>query len=212
MYMRYNGTMKNDITKENKVNFAYARVSTRDQSLDRQIDMLEKYDIPSEHFFTDKMSGTKKSRPGFDALLDRLEPGDRLYVESFSRLSRSTKDLLDTIEALQKRGVSVISLKESFDTTTPVGKVMLTFIAALSQFERDLLSQRTKEGLESARARGRRGGRKPFNTEKMEQAMILYNSGVTVNKICDTCGIKRSTFYKYKKIEEEKNENIRDVG
>ena len=183
VYGWYDRIMKNDITKDNKINFAYARVSTRDQSLDRQIDMLKKYDIPSEHFFTDKMSGTKKSRPGFDALLDRLEPGDRLYVESFSRLSRSTKDLLETMETLQERGVSVISLKENLDTTTSTGKMMLTLFAALSQFERDLLSERTKEGLASARARGHRGGRKPFDKEKVKQAMILYNSGVPVNQV-----------------------------
>lgn len=181
------------LTIENKNRFAYARVSTEKQLLDRQLDMLKKYDIPSSHYFTDKMTCTKRHRPGFDELMNRLEFGDELYIESFSRLSRSTKDLLSIIEDLSNRGVKIHSLHEKFDTSTASGKLMLTMISALSQFERDLLSERTKEGLKSARARGHLGGRPPVNKKKLEIAFSLYDEGsMMISDICKQLDIADS--------------------
>ena len=192
---------KIDLTPENKNRYAYARVSTDKQLLDRQIDMLHAFDISDEHYFTDTLSGTRRHRPGFDALMERLEPGDELYVESFSRLSRSTKDLLGIIEELDKRKVTVHSLHEKFDTGTASGRFMLTMVIALSQCERDVLSERTKEGLASARARGHMGGRPSADKESLSIAFALYDEGsMTIAEICKATGIAESTFFKYNKM------------
>lgn len=196
------------VTTNNKHKFAYARVSTDGQLIDRQLVLLEKYDIPTSHYYTDTMSGTKLHRPGLDKLLKRLEVGDILYVESFSRLSRSTKDLLAIVEDLTTRGIVIHSEKENFDTGTPTGKLMLTMVAALGQFERDLLSERTKEGLEAARARGKCGGRPKADMKKLEVAFSAYDDQkLSVAEICRQVGIGQATFYKYNKMRKEKNKS-----
>ena len=123
----------------------YARVSTQDQNLDRQIDALQK--AGCERIFNEKMTGTRSSRPELQMMLMTIREGDTLVVESFSRLSRSTKDLLDMVERLTKAGVQLISLKEDLNTNTATGKLMLTMLSALSQFERDLIAERTIDGL-----------------------------------------------------------------
>ena len=137
--------------------FGYARVSTQDQELARQIDALGKYGV--DEIFTEKMTGTKANRPELNRLKDKVRPGDVVVIESLSRLGRSTKDLLSLIEDWNQQGVKLVSLKESIDTTTPTGKLLLTVLSAISQFERDITVQRTNEGLQAARARGRKGGR-----------------------------------------------------
>lgn len=130
--------------------FGYARVSTRDQELARQIDALEKHGV--DEIFMEKMSGTKANRPELDRLKDKVRPGDTVVIESLSRLGRSTKDLLALIEDWNHQGVKLVSLKESIDTATPTGKLLLTVLSAISQFERDITVQRTNEGLQSQRA------------------------------------------------------------
>ena len=109
------------------------------------------------------MTGTKANRPQLNRLKDKLRPDDTVIVESFSRLGRSTKDLIDLVNYFEEHNVKLISLKENFDTVTPQGRLMMTVFQAFSQFERDLIVERTKEGLKSARARGRKGGRPPVN-------------------------------------------------
>ena len=136
--------------------YGYARVSTRQQDLSRQLDLLEKYNC--NEILTEKMTGTKSNRPELNRLKDKLRPGDIVVVESFSRLGRSTKDLIDLVNYFEENNVKLISVKENFDTTTPQGRLMMTVFQAFSQFERDLIVERTKEGLKSARARGRIGG------------------------------------------------------
>ena len=159
----------------------YARVSTLEQNLDRQIDNLTAYGC--EKIYQEKMTGTKADRPKFRAMLDALRPGDVLVTDSFSRLSRSTKDLLDLVERLNAAGVHLVSLKENLDTTTATGKMMLTMLSALSQFERDLIAERTKDGLKAARARGRKGGRPTVGNGKIkEQALAMYDANVMTNK------------------------------
>lgn len=133
--------------------YGYARVSTRQQELARQLKLLEKYNC--NEILTEKMTGTKSNRPELNRLKDKLRPGDIVVVESFSRLGRSTKDLIDLVNYFEENNVKLISVKESFDTTTPQGRLMMTVFQAFSQFERDLIVERTKEGLKSARARGR---------------------------------------------------------
>lgn len=176
--------------------YGYARVSTKSQDLQRQLDILEKYNC--DEILTEKITGTKKSRPQINHLKSVIRKGDTLVIESWSRLGRSTKDLIELMEYFSTKGVTVISNKENFDTHTPQGKLMLTVFQAFAEFERDLISQRTKEGLSSARARGRVGGRPRANLNKIKQALELYDSGkFTVTEIRETTGVARSTLYKY---------------
>lgn len=112
--------------------FGYARVSTKDQNLDRQIDLLQQYEC--DEIIYEKITGTRKSRPQLDRLRDKLREGDTVIVESFSRLGRSTRDLIELVEEFEQKGVKIISIKENFDTTTPQGKLMMTVFQAFSQF------------------------------------------------------------------------------
>ena len=175
--------------------FGYARVSTEQQCLDRQLDMLEKYGV--DMIFNEKMTGTKRSRPELEKLLERLTEGDTVVIESLSRLGRSTKDLIWLMETFNSKGVNLVSLKESIDTTTSTGKLLFTLMSALAQFERDVIVDRTREGLASARARGRKGGRPSADTEAVKKAVRLYKTGeYTAKEICELTGVKKTTLYK----------------
>ncbi|MBK4846102.1 recombinase [Enterococcus faecium] len=144
------------------------------------------------------MTGTKANRPQLNRLKDKLRPDDTVIVESFSRLGRSTKDLIDLVNYFEEHNVKLISLKENFDTVTPQGRLMMTVFQAFSQFERDLIVERTKEGLKSARARGRKGGRPPVNQRDIERAIKLYKSEeYSVKEIVEMTGISKSTLYRY---------------
>lgn len=176
--------------------YGYARVSTADQNLDRQIIALKHWEV--DEIFTEKMSGTKKNRPELDRLLGLLEAGDTVIVESLSRLGRSTKNLIELVELFQEKGVHLVSLKESIDTTTPSGKLLFTLMSAIAQFERDIIAERTAEGLSAARARGRVGGRPRTKKEKLAPALRLYATGeYTLKEIEEITGIKKSTLYRY---------------
>ena len=121
-------------------------------------------------------------------------------MESFSRLGRSTKDLIDLVSYFEEHGVKLVSLKENFDTRTPHGRLMMTVFQAFSQFERDLIVERTKEGLKSARARGRKGGRPRVNKRDIERALKLYESQVySIKEITEMTGISKATLYRYLK-------------
>lgn len=175
--------------------FGYARVSTQDQELARQIDALGKYGV--DEIFTEKMTGTKANRPELNRLKDKVRPGDVVVIESLSRLGRSTKDLLSLIEDWNQQGVKLVSLKESIDTTTPTGKLLLTVLSAISQFERDITVQRTNEGLQAARARGRKGGRPKASSAKVEKAVKLYHAQThSIKEITAICGISQATLYR----------------
>ena len=175
--------------------FGYARVSTEQQNLDRQIDMLQKYGV--DFIYNEKMTGTKRNRPELEKLLERLTEGDTVVVESLSRLGRSTKDLIWLMETFNSKGVNLISLKESIDTTTSTGKLLFTLMSAIAQFERDVIADRTREGLNSARARGRKGGRPRTDSEKLRRAIKLYNTQqYSLAEIEDMTGVKRSTLYR----------------
>lgn len=145
--------------------FGYARVSTESQNLDRQLDALEKYGV--EMIYNEKMTGTKKDRPELSKMLDRVTDGDTVVVESLSRLGRSTKDLIELMELFQSKGVHLVSLKENVDTSTSTGKLLFTLMSAIAQFERDVIADRTREGLNAARARGRMGGRPKINRDSV---------------------------------------------
>ena len=175
--------------------FGYARVSTEQQNLDRQLDMLQKYGV--DFIYNEKMTGTKRNRPELEKLLERLTEGDTVVVESLSRLGRSTKDLIWLMETFNSKGVNLVSLKESIDTTTSTGKLLFTLMSAIAQFERDVIADRTREGLSSARARGRKGGRPRTDSEKLRKAIKLYNTQqYSLAEIEDMTGVKRSTLYR----------------
>ena len=175
--------------------FGYARVSTEQQNLDRQLDMLQKYGV--DFIYNEKMTGTKRNRPELEKLLELLTEGDTVVVESLSRLGRSTKDLIWLMETFNSKGVNLISLKESIDTTTSTGKLLFTLMSAIAQFERDVIADRTREGLNSARARGRKGGRPRMDSEKLRKAIKLYNTQqYSLAEIENMTGVKRSTLYR----------------
>lgn len=175
----------------------YARVSTQDQNLDRQLDALNR--AGCERIFNEKMTGTHSARPELQMMLMTLRAGDTLVVESFSRLSRSTKDLLEMVERLSNLGVHLVSLKEDLDTKTATGKMMLTVMSALSQFERDLIAERTKEGLKAARARGRSGGRPRLGSDRdKQQALAMYRANVMTNtEIAQKFNVSLSTLNRW---------------
>ncbi len=135
----------------------YVRVSTTEQNLDRQTDALQALNL--DRVFEDKASGRNADRPALQQMLDFLREGDTLYVESISRIARSTRDLLSIIERLEAKGVGFVSLKENIDTSTPQGRFVMTVFAALAELERESIHQRQREGIEATRARGRAMGR-----------------------------------------------------
>lgn len=174
----------------------YARVSTDGQNLDRQIDALTGAGVDKRMIYQEKMTGTKKDRPELDKMLDNLEIGDIIIISDLTRISRSTKDLLEIVEKIKKKGASIKSLKDTWlDTTSdnPYNQFLLTVMSGLSQLERDLISQRTKEGLASAKARGRNGGRPSKQNEKGEMVRTLYNNGMRVADIVKQTDLSRST-------------------
>lgn len=138
----------------------YVRVSTVEQNTARQDVLMEQLGV--ERVFVDKMTGRNTERPAFKEMMSFVREGDTLVVESFSRLSRSTKDLLETVDKLQAKNVSFISKKESIDTTTPQGKLMLTVFAAIYEFEIASTKQRQMEGVAIAKSEGKYKGRKPI--------------------------------------------------
>ena len=137
----------------------YARVSTDDQSLNGQLDALKA--AGAEKVFADKITGTARSRPELDRLLDQLRQGDVITVTKYDRLARSLRDLLDIVDTIEAHGAGFRSLAEDIDTTTPAGRLVFHVFASIAQFERERIAERTREGLEAARKRGRVGGRPP---------------------------------------------------
>ncbi len=173
----------------------YARVSTTEQNLDRQLDMLSAYGV--DKVYTEKMTGTKFDRPQLTKMLEHVDVGDTVVIESLSRLGRSTKDLIELVEQFHQKGVQLVSLKESIDTSTSTGKLLFTIMSALAQFERDVIADRTKEGLAAARARGHFGGRPRTDSRKIQQAIKLYETkSHTVKEIEELTGVKRATLYR----------------
>ena len=126
--------------------FGYARVSTEQQNLDRQLDALRNYGC--DVIYNEKITGTKRDRPELNKLLDRMTAGDTVVVESLFRLGISAKDLIELTELFEKNGVHLVSLKEQIDTSTATGKLLFTLMSAIAQFERDVIADRTREGLD----------------------------------------------------------------
>src|SRR2546423_12208342 len=178
----------------------YARVSTSDQTLNLQKDALKK--IGCTKIFTDTASGAQAERKGLEEALEFLREGDTLVVWRLDRLGRSLKHLIETITNLNKRKIGFKNLTESIDTTTSNGRLIFNIFASLAEFERDLIRERTKAGLQAARARGRTGGRPkaqdPNKPKKVAMTQSLYdNKNNTIDEICKTLNISRATLYRY---------------
>jgi len=175
----------------------YARVSTQDQNADMQDDELLK--AGCQRVFLDKASGATADRPQLTAALEYLREGDVLVVWRLDRLGRSLKHLVNVVADLEDRDVGFRSLHESIDTTTPAGKLIFHIFAALAEFERDLIRERTMSGLAAARARGRKGGRKPsLSPKKIQVARQMYARGdSTVAEIAKVLGVSRATIYRH---------------
>jgi len=175
--------------------FGYARVSTAEQALERQTDALTQFGV--ERLYCEKMSGTKKSRPELDRMLSELRDGDTVVIESLSRLGRSVKNLAELMEVFNSRNIRLISLKETIDTTSSTGRLLFTILSSLAQFERDVLVERTKEGLAAARARGRCGGRPKTDEAALKKALALYKTKeYSLKEIHHLTSVSPSTLYR----------------
>ncbi|MDB2160463.1 recombinase family protein [Clostridium butyricum] len=178
------------------MNIAYVRVSTVEQNEARQVEGLKKYEI--DKIFMEKVSAKDTNRPQLRAMLEFAREGDNIYVWDFSRLARSTKDLLEIVEQLKTKRIYLKSIKENLDTSTPTGKLMLTMIGAINEFERANLLERQREGIAIAKGKGKFKGRKAIDyPSNWKEVYNQYkNRELTGIKAMELLGLKRNTFYK----------------
>ena len=188
--------IKNDKIKDtNKV--GYIRVSTAEQNEERQIESMKKLDL--YRIYVEKISAKDTNRPLLKEMLDYVREGDIIYINDFSRLARSNQDLLNITSQLEQKGIKLISLKENIDTSTPNGKLMLNMIGSINEFERSILLERQREGIEIAKSKGLYKGRKAVNKpDNFEEIYNLYlNRKITGTEAISRTGLKRNTFYKF---------------
>lgn len=175
----------------------YVRCSSLDQNPERQEVLMERLGV--DKVYLDMCSGKNMERPQLKAMMEFMREGDTVIVESFSRLARNTKDLLEITDQMTKKGVEFFSQKEAIDTSTPAGKLMLTVLGAISEFERECIRQRQQEGIELKKARGEYKGRVPIviEDEKFEEQYKTWKAGiVTARKAMSNLGLKPNTFYR----------------
>jgi len=174
----------------------YVRVSTTEQNPARQEELMKSFGV--EKIYAEKMSGKDTKRPQFQEMIEFLREGDTLYVESFSRLSRSTRDLLDTVNTLGEKGVCLVSDKEKIDTTTPSGRLAMTVFAAIYQFERETTLQRQREGIEIAKKEGKYKGRKPVEVSEsfLKIARKWEKGELTLKEAVNMTGVSESTYFR----------------
>lgn len=178
--------------------FGYARVSTKEQNLNLQIDALK--NAGSDKIFQEKVSGRSPKRPELLKLLEQIRSGDTLIVFSVDRLGRTTRELIILLNDFKEKGITFKSLSEGiFDTSSPMGEAIFQIIAILKTMEVNVLRERTIKGIEAARARGKKGGRPvgSYNKKKASAVVALYNQKNTINFIEDNLNISRSTIYQY---------------
>jgi len=186
--------------------FGYMRVSTIDQNLDRQEEALK--EAGCEKIFFERVTGTKMKRPELTKLLEQLREGDTVVITDLTRLSRSTSDLISLVKQFTEKGVSLKSLKEDWlDNTSAQGKLMFTIFSGLVQFELDLTSERTIEGMAIAKSKGKKIGRKAVDQEQIEYAFHLLDKGnITITEVAEKVGITRMTLHRYIKKRKESAE------
>lgn len=194
MYIRYR-TFRQEMYTMTLI--GYARVSTKDQELDIQVDKLKAYGC--EKIFKEKQSGAKSDREELAKVMDYLREGDTLVVYKIDRLARSTFDLHKIARDLEAKGIGLVFIKENIDFTTPAGKLMFTMLGAIAEFERDLINERTAEGRERAKLQGKHMGRKGKEEKQIKQAVNLFlnrdENGLSVNDIVKMTSVPRSTIY-----------------
>ena len=183
--------------------FGYARVSTRDQNLDMQLDVLYQHNCVK--IFCEQSSGVKE-RPELQRCLSLLREGDILVVYKLDRLARSLSEIVRICSDLENKKIQIKSVKDNIDTTSYMGKFTMHIFAALAEFERNVILERTREGREAARKRGKKFGRPqgltPIARQKVKQVALLYQKGVSIQQICQQIEIKsKSTVYKYLRLE-----------
>lgn len=181
---------------------AYARVSSQDQNLDRQLEMFKS--IKPDRIFTDKASGKNMDRLGFQDMLSYVRDGDHLYVASMDRLARNLKDLLEVSELLQKKKVATHFLKENLSLIpsgdqSPISKLLLSMMGAVAEFERALIRERQAEGIALAKTRGVYKGRSPVSATLISQAKEKIAMGVPISRVAKNLKIGRTTIYNYLK-------------
>mgnify|MGYP003375609925 CR=1 FL=1 len=187
----------------------YARVSTRDQKPHLQLDALQ--EAGCERVFEETASGAKRDRPELKAVLDFMRAGDNLVVWKLDRLARSTRQLLETVEALELRGIGLKILTQNIDTTNAGGRLIFTVFSAIAEFEREIIRERTRAGLDAARSRGRTGGRPRALSDKdlKEARVLLTDPEITVEDVARRLGVGPSTLYRYLPAARH---SIRDAG
>lgn len=196
--------------------FGYARVSTKDQNLNLQIEALEK--AGCEKIFNEKISGSTKNRPELDKMIAHLRKDDVLFVWRLDRLGRSLKNIIDLVLSLSEKGVVIKGISDGVDTSTSSGRLFLNIMASLAEYERELIKERTNAGLQSARARGRIGGRpKGYTKETIAKLLIMRSvykdKSKTPEEVYKPLGLTRATFYRYAKIlDNHTNEEIKKMS
>ena len=173
-------------------NIAYVRVSTTDQNEARQNEALNKYNI--DKWYVEKITGKDTNRPKLIEMLDFIREDDTVYVEEFSRLGRSTQDLLDIVQHIENKGAKFISIKENFDTKTPAGRLQMTMMAAIAEFERSMILERQREGIAIAKKEGKYKGRKKIKRTNIDIHYDRYMSmKASKTQIANELGISRNT-------------------
>ena len=173
----------------------YVRVSTQGQNTARQEVLMQELGV--ERIFVDKQSGKDASRPELKKMMDFVREGDVVIVESISRFARNTKDLLELVEQLSRKGVEFVSKKESLDTSTPSGRFVLTIFGAVAQLEREYLLQRQKEGIAIAKQEGKYKGRKPLEHPELDSVISIWQNGeITAVEAMRRLRMSKTTFYR----------------
>ncbi|MBM4765454.1 recombinase family protein [Bacillus sp. B15-48] len=179
----------------------YARVSTQEQNLQMQLDALQEFGC--FEIFEEKITSSKKNRPALDEMLKMVREGDRVVVYKLDRISRSTKHLIELSELFEEKGVEFVSIKDNIDTSNPMGKFFFRMMASLAELERDIIRERTRSGLESARKRGRKGGRPRKSEKQIETALKMYESkDYSISEIVNATKVSQATLYR--RINEKK--------
>ncbi|MEB9381672.1 recombinase family protein [Bacillus cereus] len=187
--------------------FGYARVSTKKQSLDMQLDELKRYGC--EEIITEKESGTKKDRKELQLLLSKLRKDDTLVVYKLDRLGRTMHQLVNLLQEFNEKSIHFVSIKDGIDTSTTMGRFLFHIFGAMAEMEREVINERVISGVAAAKARGREGGRKKAHTPQQIQGMMeMLDAGKTKAEVCEMFNVARATLYRYIKEKDAMGENL----